>query len=167
MKTNEKPPSNRKIKCLIIVASLVLIERSLMISGIKAVPEQYLPSVLKKHQSIFRRVHPTLGLVSYGALLYSIMCFMLFQAKTFSDFAEVAAFFVGALVVLTFYTSFAWQSVKVLELVADLKDTVEQSKLKIKIVIKFRNRPKTYKKKNIKNSKDLLKIPQFGIADYK
>ena len=135
MKTNEEPISNRRVKFLIIMASLVLIERNFMISGIQAVPEQYLPPKLKKYQSIIRRVHLTLGLLSLVSWLCSMACFVLFKAKTFADYAEGAMFFVGVLFLITFHTSFVWQSSEVSGILTDLKNTVEQSGLKMESII--------------------------------
>ena len=135
MKTNKKSISNRKIKFLIIVASLIMIERSFMVSGIQAVPEQYLPPKLKKYQSIIRRVHLTLGLLSLVSWLCSMACFVLFKAKTFNDYSEVATFFVGVLFLITFHTSFVWQSSEVSGILTDLKNTVEQSGLKMESII--------------------------------
>lgn len=131
MKSNEKSP-NHKIKLLIVMASLVMIERGFMVSGIKAVPEQYLPSKLKRYQSIIHRVHFTIGLISVLSWLCSVTCFIWFKAKTFLDYAEVSTFFVGAFDMLSFYTYFAWQSVEVLEMMTNMKSTVEQSEMNIK-----------------------------------
>lgn len=126
MKTNKEPPSNRKVKFQIIMASLILIERGFMVSGIKAVPENFLPPKLKRYQSTIRRVHLTFGLVTFSPFLISLACFALFQAKTFGEYAEVGMFIVGAIPILTFYASFVWQSSDVSAILTDLKDTVEQ-----------------------------------------
>lgn len=132
MKLNEKPRSKLRVKFLIVMATLIIIERGFMVSGIVSVPEQYLPPKLRKYHSIIGRVHLTLGLASYTSLLCSILCFLLFRAKTFADYVEVATFVVGTFIVMSFYASFAWQSSKISEDLANLKTTVEQSELRNK-----------------------------------
>lgn len=131
MKSNKKSRSNFHTKLLIAMVGLIMIERSLMVSGIQSVPEQYLPSKLKKYQSNIHRAHLTFGFVSYGSFLCSMACFALYEAKIFADYAEVATFFIGVILALIFYASFALQSSNVSEALTGLKSTVEQSELKI------------------------------------
>ena len=114
------------------MASLIMIERSFMVSGIQSVPEQSIPPKFRKYHSIVRRVHPTFGFLSYASFLLSLACFAFIQAKTFTDYVEIATFFLTTSLVLIFYASFALQSSKVSEALTDLKSIVEQSESTMK-----------------------------------
>lgn len=124
--------SNGKSKISKFIASLITIERSFIIPGITSVPEQNLPSKLKNYKLFIHRAHLTIGMVSYASFICSLMCFALFKAKTFTDYADVATFLVGNTIVFTFYASFAWQSAKVSDSLTDLNSIVKQSESKIK-----------------------------------
>lgn len=130
MKSDKNSISRSKIKLLTIMATLILIERSFMISGIQSVPEQYLPMKSQKYRSNIRRCQLTFGMVSLLSFLSSMTCFILFKAKAFADYAEVSTFFVGTFFLLAFYASFAWHSSEVTGILADLKSIVEQSESK-------------------------------------
>lgn len=122
--------ADRKLKMSKLMATLTTVERSFMIPGMTSVPEKNLPSKLKNNQSFIHRAHLTFGLVSFASFICSLMCFVLFKAKTFSNYVECATFLVGALIIFTFYAGFAWQSAKLSDSLTDLKGTVEQSESK-------------------------------------
>lgn len=110
------------------VKGLVAIHKNLMIAGILPWSEQHLPFKLRKFS--LHQIQFPLGTISQITYISSIVCFVLFQAKTFAEYAEVALFLVSACIELFFYIRFEFNSSKVSQLLTDLDENIELSKFK-------------------------------------
>lgn len=125
-------------------------KRFLTIVGIKPLPEKYFPSILRNFQMVFNVFHIIFALTTIVTFAISIMCFLMFEAISFTQFSEAGLFYMVAYLHASFYTISIVKRSKIFSFMQRLETIIEKSMMN-----HYNEKYKIKKKKSLKFNQDI------------
>lgn len=102
----------------------------LTIVGIKPLPKKYFPSNFSNFQMVFNGFHIIFALTTIVTFAVSIMCFLMFEAISFTQFSEAGLFYMVAYLHASFYTISVVKRSKIFSFMESLESIIKKSMAK-------------------------------------
>lgn len=103
-------------------------KESLMIVGLLAVPEDKLPKILRKYQSVIHKAHVIIFITCILIYLFSSLHFLLFKANAVSQYIESGSYVVLNIMRIIVYPNLRSGMEKMSDLWNELEITAEKRK---------------------------------------
>lgn len=114
------------------MAFLSTAKQYLRILGILPLLERNLPLSLRQYRTELNFAHILSGVVCLLLYFSSVLCFLMFEAKTFAEFSEAALFCAVTLARITFYFILVWKKSELSALISDVEEIIQKSEFKLK-----------------------------------
>lgn len=101
--------------------------KHLTIIGVRPVPEQNFPPFLRSSRNVLNRIHNLFLISSFVTCNISILCFIMFEATTFTQFSEAGMYYFISCLHISFYTVSIWKRSKILCFIDDIEEIIRRS----------------------------------------
>lgn len=109
-------------------------KKYLRVLGILPLLERSLPLSLREFRTQLNVAHISSGVVCLLLYLLSVVCYLLFEAKTFAEFSEASLFLAITLARNTFYFVLVWKKTELSTLISDVEEIIQKSEFELRII---------------------------------
>lgn len=110
------------------MSTLVAVKRHMATMGILPIPKENLPFLVRSYQIAINRLHITFMTLNLGIYASSVLYFVIFEAKIFSEFSDGLLFCALNFLHTTLYYNLNKQKRNISKLMDDLDNVIKTSR---------------------------------------